>query len=114
VQQRIYFDNWKLVQGISFPTNLVEERNGVVWSSEQALNIEFNVAIDEKAFAMDAGAAKQSAHLVGWNRPFKVTTATALAPGIDLFPGSWNSTIVKEPDGIVILEAPISGMYTQG
>jgi hypothetical protein len=114
VRQRIYFDNWKVVQGIGFPTNLVEERNRVVWSSEQALNIEFNVAIDDKAFAMDAGAAKQSAHLVGWNRSFKVKTDTALASGIDLFPGAWNSTIVKEPDGIVILEAPISGLYTQG
>ncbi|MGA7317664.1 MAG: MBL fold metallo-hydrolase [Silvibacterium sp.] len=114
VQQRIYFDNWKVVQGISFPTNLVEERNGMVWSSEQALNIEFDVQIDDKAFAMDPEAAKQSAHLVGWNRPFKVKTDTPLASGIDLLPGAWNSTIVKEPDGVVILEAPISGLYTQG
>ena len=38
----------------------------------------------------------------------------ALAPGIDLYPGSWNATIIKQPDGIVILEAPISGMYTEG
>ena len=33
VEQRIYFDNWKFSQGIAFPTNLVEERNGAVWSS---------------------------------------------------------------------------------
>src|SRR5580700_6403409 len=32
----------------------------------------------------------------------------------DLFLGAWNSTLVKQPDGIVILEAPISGLYTQG
>jgi len=114
VQQRIYFDNYKLVQGISFPTNAMEERNGTLWSSEQALDVEFNVAIDDKAFAMDAKAAKQSAAQPGWNRPFRGKTDTALAPGIDLFPGSWNSTIVKEPDGIVILEAPISGQYTHG
>lgn len=114
VQQRIYFDNWKLSQGITYPTNLVEERNGTVWSSTQALNVEFNVSIDEKAFAMDAKAAKQSTESHGWNRPFHVSKDTVLAPGIDLFPGSWNSTIVKQSDGIVILEAPISGLYTQG
>jgi hypothetical protein len=114
VEQRVYFDNWKLAQGISFPTNLVTERNGTVWSSMQALNVEFNVPIDEKAFAMDAAAVKQSAALVGWNLPFRVRTDTVLAPGIDLFPGPWNATIVREPDGIVILEAPISGLYTQG
>jgi hypothetical protein len=114
VRQRIYFDNWKLVQGITFPTNLVEERNGVVWSSTQALNVEFNVELDEKIFAMTAGAVKQSAASPGWNHPFSVKEATALAPGVDLFAGSWNATVVKEPDGIVILEAPISGLYTAG
>ena len=114
VQQRIYFDNFKLVQGIRFPTNLVEERNGLLWSSEQALNVEFNIALDGAAFTMDAKAAEQSTALPGWKRAFRVKTDTALAPGIDLFPGSWNSTIVKEPDGIVILEAPISGVYTKG
>jgi hypothetical protein len=114
VRQRIYFDNWKLVQGISFPTNWVEERNGIVWSSIQALNVEFNVELDEKVLAMTAGAVKQSAASPGWNHAFSVKDATALAPGIDLFAGSWNATIVKEPDGVVILEAPISGLYTAG
>jgi hypothetical protein len=114
VRQRIYFDNWKLVGGITFPTNWIEERNGVVWRSLQALDVEFNVVIDEKSFEMNAGAVKQSAASPGWSRPFNVKQATALAPGIDLFAGSWNATIVKEPDGIVILEAPISGSYTQG
>jgi hypothetical protein len=114
VRQRIYFDDWKLVQGISYPTNLVEERNDVIWRSTQALNVEFNVPIDEKAFDMSAGAAQQSAASPGWNRPFNVNKATALAPGIDLYAGAWNATVVKEPDGLVILEAPISGLYTQG
>jgi hypothetical protein len=114
VQQRIYFDNWKLVEGISYPTNWVEERNGALWRSTQALNVELNVQLDEKAFEMTAGAVKQSAASPGWNRPFSAKQATALAPGIDLFAGSWNATIVKEPDGVVILEAPISSLYMQG
>src|SRR5258707_11288949 len=66
------------------------------------------------AFDMNAGAVKQSAASPGWNRSFSVKQATALAPGIDLYAGSWNATVVKEPDGIIILEAPISGPYTQG
>jgi hypothetical protein len=114
VRQRIYFDNWKLVAGITFPSNLVEERNGTVWRSTQALNVEFNVPLDDKTFDMTPGAVKQSAASPGWNRPFSVKEATTLAPGIDLYAGSWNATIVKEPDGIMILEAPISGLYTQG
>lgn len=114
VRQRIYFDNWKLFQGIEFPTNLVEERNGAVLRSTQALNVEFNVPIDDQGFRMDLEAARRSATSPGWKRQFRADKDTALAPGIDLFPGSWNSTIVKQPDGIVILEAPISELYTRG
>jgi hypothetical protein len=114
VRQRVYFDNWKLIQGISYPTNAVIERNGIIWRSTQALNVEFNVPLDDKSFEMNAGAMKQSAASPGWNRPFSNKQVTSLAPGIDLYAGSWNATVVKEPDGIVILEAPISGLYTEG
>jgi hypothetical protein len=114
VRQRIYFDNWKLVAGITYPTNLVEERNGLLWRSSQALAVDFNVPMDGKLFDMQAGAVKQSIASPGWNQPFGVKQSTVLAPGIDLYAGSWNVTIVKEPDGMVILEAPISARYTQG
>jgi len=114
VQQRQYFDNWKLFHGVAFPTNLVTERNGAVWSSTQALNVEFNVPTDDKTFAMDAKVARVSAASHGWNRPFRAGQANAPAPGVDILLGAWNSTVVKQDDGIVILEAPISEMYTQG
>ena len=114
VQQRIYFDNFELYHGVVLPTNLVEERNGTVWSSTQALKVEFNVAVDDKDFAMDPKAASASATSPGWKRPFHPGKVVALAPGVDLYPGSWNSTIIQQPDGMVILEAPISGVYTEG
>jgi hypothetical protein len=114
VRQRIYFDNYKLVQGVAYPTNLVEERNGAIWGSAQALNVEFNIPLDDKTFAMDAAVTKQSAASHGWNRPFRADKDSSLSPGVDLFLGSWNSTVIQQPDGVVILEAPISGTYTQG
>ena len=114
VRQRIYLDNWELFQGVIYPTNLVVERNGIIWRSTQVLNVEFNIPIDEKTLAMDMDAAKRSAASPGWNRAFRADKNTTLAPGVELFLGAWNSTIVKQSDGILILEAPISGSYTQG
>lgn len=114
VRQRTYYDNWELVQGISYPTNLVIERNGILWRSVEALDVEFNVPLADSAFRMDAAVAKQSANSPGWKRPFRAGQDTVLAPGVDLFLGAWNSTIVKQADGLVILEAPISETYTQG
>lgn len=114
VQQRVYFDNWRFVQGIEYPSNQITERNGILWNSTQALDIEFNAASDDKDFNIDAKAAAQSLQSKGWNRPFSAANSQQLAPGIDLFQGSWNTTIVKQNDGIVILETPISGTFTQG
>ena len=37
--------------------------------------------------------------------------AIDLAPGIVFIPGSWNATLIRQDDGIVILEAPISSGY---
>lgn len=114
VAQQVYFDNWKLVQGISFPTNQIEERNGIIWASNQVLDIKFDEPLDEHLFAMDSAIAKRSEASGGWSGAFSGKKSTALAPGIDLFLGAWNSTIVKQSDGIVILEAPISEVYTKG
>lgn len=114
VEQRVYFDNWRFVQGIRIPSNEIIERNGAVWSSSQALDIEFNVAADDSEFAQDQKIAQLSTQSKGWKRAFSAAQDKELAPGIDLFLGSWNATVVKQPDGIVILEAPISGKYAEG
>jgi hypothetical protein len=114
VHRRVYLDNWKLRAGIRYPTNIVDERNGTIWRSTQVLSIEPNVALDESMFKIDPAAAEQSAKLKGWESPFTARPGVDLAPGVSLSEGSWNSTIVKQPDGLVILEAPISGTYTQG
>jgi hypothetical protein len=117
VRERVYLDNWQRFSGISYPTNRVDERNGAEWRSTQILGVEFNVPTDElKTFAMDATMAGRSAAGAGWNRPFRAEAAqiTSVAPGVDVILGAWNSTIVRQADGIVLLEAPISGRYTQG
>jgi hypothetical protein len=114
VQQRVYWDNWKYLQGISYPTNVVIERNGALWSSQQALDVQFNVVIDDKDFVADPKVVQQSAAGKGWEKPFNSAHATQLAPGVDLYSGSWNTTIVHQGNGVVILETPISATFTRG
>ncbi|THD59319.1 hypothetical protein [Phenylobacterium sp.] len=113
VAQRVYFDNWKLIGGVLYPTNRIEERNGVLWDSAQVLDLKFNVPLDEKQMALPASAAQQAARPFRWERPFDASHHVALAPGVDLYQGSWNMTFVKQADGIVVLEAPISPFFAQ-
>jgi hypothetical protein len=112
VHQRIYWDNWKFIKGIVYPTNQVTERNGAMLSSAQVLDLDFNQPLDEKSFVIAPEIAKTSK--LTSPTPFKSDKSVQLAPDITLFPGSWNTTIVKQDDGIVLLETPISSLYAEG
>lgn len=112
VRRRIYLDNWVTVQGIRYPTNQIEERNGIDWKSTQFLELKFNVTEASSLFEMDAKVSGLGAKSKGWDRAFDPKHETDLAPGITFFPGAWNATLVKQDDGVVILEAPISGSYS--
>jgi hypothetical protein len=114
VHQRIYWDNWQTFHGIRYPTNEVEERNGLLWESRQVLGVELNPSLDAADFKMDAQLAQKGLQSKGWESPFKAQEGVTLATGITLYPGSWNATIVKQDDGIVLLESPLSGTYFGG
>jgi len=114
VRQRVYFDNWMLIHGIVYPTSAVEERNGTIWQTLQAVNVEFNVALEDKQFAMDDQIARKGAGTKWFIAPFDGGKAVALAPGVDLFSGGWNASVIQQSDGLLLLEVPMSGEYTQG
>lgn len=114
VSQRVYFDNWQVFHGLIYPTNQVIERNGSIWRSTQVLDLEINPTLEQKTFAIDPTAVQKSAKQKGWNRTFRADNPVSLAPGIDLYAGAWNTTIIKQADGVLILETPISSTYTEG
>ena len=114
VEQRVYYDNWKLLHGMVLPTNRIEQRNGILWQSMQILDASFNTKLDDKAFAMDPTVAAKVAQSKGWNRDFSDQHRVELAPGIELYRGAWNATLIKQDDGVLVLEAPISPHYVQG
>jgi hypothetical protein len=114
VTQRIYLDNWQIFKGIPYPTNAVEERNGILWQSTQIIALDVNVPTTDDTFKMDATVAAQSAKQKMDAYPFRAAEKIDLAPGVTLYPGPWNATIVKQDDGIVLLESPLSGLYFGG
>jgi hypothetical protein len=114
VTQRIYLDNWQIFKGIPYPTNAVEERNGILWQSTQIIALDFNIPTTDDTFKMDATVSAQSAKQKMDAYPFQAAQKIDLAPGVTLYPGPWNATIVKQDDGVVILESPLSGLYTGG
>ena len=119
VTTRTYFSLWWLAKGgIHLPLQWNIETNGL---PDQMMVIK-KLQIDEPLAESDLTIPADIAAKFRPNAPaFDMNSlplgnpknpATELAPGIVFIPGAWNTTIVNQDDGLVILEAPISSGYT--
>ena len=119
VTLRAYYSLWWLAKGgIHLPMQRTIEGNGMPDQMLVIRKLEIDSAVNEAELTIPADIkAKfqpnarpydpEKARLGDRSRP-----ASEIAPGIVFVPGSWNTTFVRQDDGIVILEAPISSGYS--
>lgn len=115
VTTRLRFDIWNIEKnGVHFPRRWTFESNGRPIESWFVDSIEFN---PEALPAMDVSPAlKSQAHAshqrIDQRRLPPPQAAIAVAPGITLRAGAWNVAEVESPDGMFVIEAPISSAYS--
>ncbi len=119
VTLRTYYSLWWLAKGgVHLPMQRTFEGNGMPDQMFVIRKLEINAPLADSELAIpDEVKAKfqpnaqprdlEKARLGNPSQP-----ASELAPGIIFIPGSWNTTIVRQDDGLVILEAPISSGYS--
>lgn len=112
---RIFYSYWWLGNsGVRLPMQWDIYRNGLHDMSLMATKVIWSAGPDEALLQISpelrAAFAKQAAAA---SLPPKLTAAVEIAPGIAFIPGAWNISFVRQPDGIVILEAPISSAYSE-
>ena len=118
VTSRVYFSYWTLEPGgIHYPRQWDLVRNGVSYKSFTVAELTFNPPLPADSFALPATAREAfeaRGKLTVNERPLgrPDNPAQELAPGVVLIPGSWNVTLVRQADGVVVLEAPISSGYS--
>ena len=115
VTTRAYYSFWWLQDGIHYPLQIDVFRNGLPDRFAVMTKVEFNASVPADTFAISAAgrdAFAPRATMTADDRPLGSRPAQEPAPGIAIFPGAWNTTIVRQPDGIVVLEAPISSGYS--
>lgn len=116
VTETTYFSYWNLEPGgIRYPRQLDTFWNGVTKSSSSITALRINPPLDDGLFAIqeDVRSAFAAAKPSGFGTAvLNVSRAKEIAPGVVQIPGSWNTTFVRQPDGILILEAPISSSYS--
>lgn len=122
VTRERWYTFWTLqAGGWLFPQQITQTWNGVPESDQSALAVKVNAEIDDTLFAIpdDTKAAFLKARAAAPPSGFgfgalRLDPAKAIevAPDVVLFPGAWAVTLVRQPDGIVVLEAPIGSAYS--
>ena len=105
---------WLCRNGIHLPMQVNVEKNGLSESMLVIQKLQIDAPLDEAALTIPDTIRKgfRSADTSIEDVPLG-KQVQELAPGIVLFQGSWNVTLIRQPDGIVVLEAPISSGYSR-
>jgi hypothetical protein len=114
VRTRVYYSFWTLeAGGLRYPRQWDTERNNLPWRTITITTLALNAPIPADAMNIDDGVrqafksrAPQTIEDVALGRPDRPAHETA--PGVVSIPGRWDVTLVKQSDGIVVVEAPIS------
>jgi hypothetical protein len=117
VTTRLYYSFWWLCPGgIHYPLQWDFVRNDMpdhtLTITDISVNLEFPA--DTFAISTEEKAAFEKRHNTVDDRPLGIADqpAVELAKDIVHILGAWNVTLVRQDDGIVVLEAPISSGYS--
>jgi len=120
ITERVEFMNWSWSGGIRYPLQQDEFRNGQLYRTLAISEVKVNVTVDadEAQFApadqllpASVQDLRPSSRVPG---PYPNKPIGEIAQGIVQIPNSWYATIVRQDDGLVILDAPISSGYSKG
>lgn len=117
VTSRVTYGMWTLESnGLRYPRQRSVERNGLADSDVTVTALVINPAIDRESLTIPSDvrqAALARRHTLD-NIPLGMTgnPAVEIEPGIWHIPGAWNVNLIRQPDGVVVLEGPISSGYS--
>jgi hypothetical protein len=116
---RFEWMNWTLASGLRFPYQWDHYRNGALLRTTAVEALAVNQALapgsaagptQQDLQALDEPGRRQVDDLP-LGRPDR--PITDIAPGVVQIPGSWYTTLVRQDDGIVVIDAPISNGYSR-
>jgi len=117
VRRVTYFSLWTLLPGgVRYPLQLDHEWNDVQKSSETITTIGVNEPVDASRLEIPASVKAAFAALPAVGGvgalTFDPSRANELSANVTQFSGSWNVAFVRQPDGLVVIEAPIGSSYS--
>jgi hypothetical protein len=119
VTTRTFYSAWFLkAGGIHYPLQWDVQQNGLPQASLFITKLEFNPNVPPDTFMIPEGVKTAFRNRVE-HRGDPITLGSASRPiqeivaGIVQIPGNFNTAIIRQDDGVVILEAPVSSDYSR-
>ena len=114
VTTRVAWSFWHLERGgLRLPRQLDIEKNGQPWQSSLSVQLELEPVVEPVAIseAAKTAFAAQSARTIQDQALGK--RVCEIGPGVVQLLNGWNVTLVRQDDGVVVLEAPYSAGYSE-
>lgn len=120
VRERTEYINWSIADGVRYPFQRDIFRDGALRRTVILSEMKTNPAVQEAVFKTlaedvpnpasvdDLPLGRAAAGAPAPNKPIE-----EIAPDVVQIPNSWYVTLVRQPDGVVILDAPISAGYSR-
>jgi len=114
----VTFGAWELhAGGLHYPAQSNAAWNGVPFRTTVLSDVAAGAQLADSAYALSEearAAARRPGTLDASGLPLGQPDRppTEIKPGVVQIPGAWYTTLIRQPDGIVVLEAPISAGYS--
>ena len=113
VTMRTYYSFWWIGEGVRLPMQWDVYRNGLHDSSFAIESLSINPAVDGKDMSISPELHAAFDKSAAAPAKLALQAPIAIAPGVTFIPGSWNVLLVRQSDGVVVIEAPISNAYSE-
>src|SRR5262245_10718421 len=116
VKQTTYYSLWTLIAGgVRYPLQTDQEWNGVSRSSATIVKIVVNAPFDAATFTIPEDVKKAFLAAPPAGIPalrFDPSKRVEVAPKVVQYGGAWNVGFVEQPDGLIVIEAPVGSRYS--
>jgi hypothetical protein len=119
VTQRTVFSFWWIAKGgLHLPMQWDVESNGLPDRMLVIRKLQLDEPVPEDALTIPPEMRHRFEQSPAPDRPGSLhlntadTAVSEIVPGVSLYSGSWNIALVRQDDGIVIFEAPISSAFS--
>ena len=118
VTEQRWYSWWDLQKGLWYPRQVTTEWNGQPFRDTSVTDLVLDAPLTDSDFEIPAETVTAFAAVK--DRPVGLATLTLdeakaidVAPDVVLLAGAWNVLLVRQPDGIVVFEGPISSKYSE-